>query len=398
MTPAMKPRSRSALNNLNVPQLQELARKLDIPGRTRLRKSELVQAIWTACERLEAKSPKATNGGEPKTDPGPAKSPTGSRIGAFPAPPSIESSPVLLSVFPLDPTRLEVHWHLEASEESPLPVQLVIRDVTLIEFDTSRCHWEQQHTLERLEGRLRIDGLEAGRSYWVFLARTPGSGPLESPPRSSVRLASAPVVRTPGLEGSEMRPRFDLAPGFTEIDRESDARSGESKRELPGPVNQSRPTPAETTPSPSPTRSPDPRRDSRREIERIFTGPQGEERPTSAGADAVEGSQLPSSGLSSDSFLRLDATSPSSGELHLRPLVEALPGSGDLTSPAPGRLRIGEGESGEGRIIELHADLVVHGRATPGSTVVIEGRRVPVSSEGTFELRLALQPRPGDPS
>ena len=48
--------------------------------------------------------------------------------------------------------------------------------------------------------------------------------------------------------------------------------------------------------------------------------------------------------------------------------------------------------------LSLHVDLVVHGRAEPGTEVVIDGVIVPVRPDGTFEVRFALpHPREKEP-
>jgi hypothetical protein len=48
--------------------------------------------------------------------------------------------------------------------------------------------------------------------------------------------------------------------------------------------------------------------------------------------------------------------------------------------------------------LSLHIDLVVHGRAQPGTEVVIDGVIVPVRADGTFEVRFALpHPRETEP-
>ena len=48
--------------------------------------------------------------------------------------------------------------------------------------------------------------------------------------------------------------------------------------------------------------------------------------------------------------------------------------------------------------LSIHIDLVVHGRAEPGTEVVIDGVIVPVRPDGTFEVRFALpHPRETEP-
>jgi hypothetical protein len=42
--------------------------------------------------------------------------------------------------------------------------------------------------------------------------------------------------------------------------------------------------------------------------------------------------------------------------------------------------------------LEVKADIVIYGRACPGTDVVIDGVQVPVRSDGTFDLRFALPP------
>ena len=102
---------REELEALVVVALRRLARERDIPGRSRLSKAELIEAL-IACEDGESETVNA----------------------------SIPVPAVSLRVLPLDPTTLHARWSSEEPSASSSPVVLQVRDVTLIEFDPRRSH------------------------------------------------------------------------------------------------------------------------------------------------------------------------------------------------------------------------------------------------------------------
>jgi hypothetical protein len=106
--------------------------------------------------------------------------------------------------------------------------------------------------------------------------------------------------------------------------------------------------------------------------------------PAGAGA-AVEGGEEAPAAL--EARIRLEAGGPSSWVHGLvDPGRAAAVGTSSLERPA----------LHEEPHLEVKADLVIYGRTQPGTEVVIDGVRVPVRADGTFDLRFAL-PRVVEP-
>ncbi len=83
----------------------------------------------------------------------------------------------------------------------------------------------------------------------------------------------------------------------------------------------------------------------------------------------------------------------------VEPLPEAPPGP-RAESPAPALPRAASAAvssfekptPGDRPYLEVRADIVIYGVARPGSEVVIEGVKVPVRTDGTFDVRFGLPP------
>lgn len=99
--------------------------------------------------------------------------------------------------------------------------------------------------------------------------------------------------------------------------------------------------------------------------------------------------------------------SPTPAAAPAEPLSEAAPPPAPVPPPAPSRSlrpQISEAPSSaevssfrkpvreERPYLEVRADIVIYGVARPGSELVIEGVKVPVRTDGTFDVRFSLPP------
>ncbi len=364
--------SREELEALTVVDLRRLASELEIKGRSKLKKSRLIEAILRAAAGGEY--PVA---GEPTEIPDRAPDailpPPSPRSPRRAAKDRVDASQrCSAEVLPVDPRRVFACWAFDPSLLEELRSEwgapqarlvLRLRDVTLIEFDERRSFGGLSVELAEPSGRCYVD-VFPGRTYRAelglradeeFRATMP---PLfvETPSETLSLVDREELVGVIGQAEERWEGRVSPAPVAVE---------GIRKRMPMGMFDDDRT-----------------RRAAPKGVEAHVRGgylPVGRAASESASESASEAATG-----SPSSFDLAALGCPSSFDLGLQSLVERAPSS-ELRIDAP----LDEETSAR---LEVHADLVVYGRARPGTKLVIEGVEVPVREDGTFDLRLALHP------
>ncbi len=352
MTTSNAPRSIDELEQLSLRELKVQARAWGVPGRSKLNKEDLIDALLDAYELAQEEEEE-------------------SQVG-FTA-----SGRSKLSALPVDTSRIHVRWTIVDLDQTESPLVLKIRDVTLIEFDPVRSHSTQWISIEEFEGQLQIGHLQAGRSYAVELGYLSDSDSFQ-------QIQKAHVIRTLGGEIFGVRRR-----GEFNITRQSEEAREESQR---------------AQPEESPTREPQSPVPESSSVKPQIPGEVGLSSQLHLGPP-LDGSLSSFSQANSSSSFSVGVSSHefglsssslteglSSSEFASKPLIENV--SSASSSSSSGRDAQGIDFKATGGVIELHADLVVYGKAQPNSVLSIEGQAVQVKPDGTFEVRFALKNNP----
>ena len=319
------------------------------------------------------------------------------------------SGPCEITLLTVHSRRLFVFWQCDSANvcaarkalgDADATVTLQLSDVTLIEFDEERTLWSNDVAVHSPVGNYYFNDVPPAHVFRCVLGVKSDDGRFHPLARSELvgTPQEAPSV-VEELVSAEIRGADDEGPWRSRasepVERPAGATSGHSPSNSQSDPNDRRHVPVadaavDFDPRPDASAAPP---STEPEVTPPATG--------EAVAPVVNASlvstfnfappvveTLPSSlDLASggpDSSMELAARGPESGvsSLGLIPLVERAP------EPEFGAANINPDEPN--LELELHAELIVYGRASPEIQVVIDGVRVPVREDGRFDVRFAL--------
>jgi len=319
-----------------------------------------------------------------------------------------------VSLLTLGPHRLVVFWkcagvHVERTRhalgDSCAVIVIRVHDCTLIEYDDRRSLASFDIEVRSESGNYYLNDLFSGRSYRVEFGlraadgrfRVLGSSAVaETPAEQPVVRRAGHVATVNGSSRSRWRPRTvasETLPAVPVADASTSVVEGPSFAPLPAARHGSLRDVDH-----------DPDRDAQARTSDVVLAVEGaaalagavhaESRDPSLVALAVPAASVgpivpPAEHSKSlpSSMTHVVERGPVTGDssLGLTRLVEIVSTGGEADSGAAI-----PGEDGGAPRLELHADLVVYGRTDPGVPLYVDGVRIAVREDGTFDARFVL--------
>ena len=451
------PNQKHELEALTVRELQKLAAELEIRGRSKLRKAELVEeiletrktddldaetdasgAVVDVTHAVETRAMEALEelpeiliiddalDGEKTGEDSVSSTPTEENtVMARSSTHQVsEPGPSEITLLGVHSRRLFAYWqcdlgavsHARATLADPdAIITLRFADITLIEFDNQRELSSVDIAVHSPAGNYYFNDIPPGHSFrcWVGLKASNGeflelvcSETVETPHEFLTTVGAVEMATVRGADDGPWKPRSSepVRPRPASPSRDSSSSEGdvpvadaavEVRRDRAAPASAPNPN-VETGPDQGTERSvpvpadaataPHDRPSFEADVRPRFNFTPADVSRQVSSLDLVEGGPESSLGLAAPSS-RLGGES----SLGLVPLVERAP-EADLSH------EVTLNPDQPGLQLELHAELIVYGRASPEIQVVIDGVRVPVREDGRFDVRFALNHIPEERS